>query len=292
MHYSSDRPFASEFKLSITQALADQLFETLEKTELGDLTTENLRMVGARPGIYELHHRKGLTTERVYVGKAESDLQKRLQQHWLKLSGRENISIEDILFKCSYVDEDLDSLAPERMLISRFKKEGSLPWNTNGFGNNDPGRNRDLSLVKADHFDSLYPARMDLRPFDVQQILKASISFPEEGESALEVLTKLKSNLPYVLRFEDPRKKPRVISELGGVYPAYSEGDIEMLSIDEWIERIIAVLDDGWQASVLPGYIILYKQVQNIPSARWIWRNVGGSPKKILGTGELGHRFQ
>ncbi|MEE1623005.1 GIY-YIG nuclease family protein [Zafaria sp. J156] len=52
----------------------------------------------------------------VYVGKADKSLRQRLLKHYKKLSGRKSKSHESLLdrihFKCLYVMEDLNALAP------------------------------------------------------------------------------------------------------------------------------------------------------------------------------------
>src|ERR1700760_2842582 len=142
-------PFDGEFKLSISKALTDQLREHLLELTPEPLTTAALGLLQKRPGVYQLY--KG--DELVYVGSAAKTLPRRLTRHLRKISGRRHVRIEEMSFTCLYVDEDLTVLAPEERLIRLFQDEGSAPWNTNGFGNNDPGRRRDESHVSEGHFD-------------------------------------------------------------------------------------------------------------------------------------------
>ena len=153
---------SADFKLSITRALADQLADALSRLNAAPLTSEQLSALQQRPGVYELFVRG----RRVYVGKASVSVPARLGNHLRKLSGRRDIVLSDMSFQCLYVDEDLDAAAPEKMLIKKYRDQrdqDGAPWNTNGFGNKDPGRNRDHSLVKANHFDAEHPINLGVR---------------------------------------------------------------------------------------------------------------------------------
>jgi hypothetical protein len=179
---------SAEFKLSITRALADQLADALSRLQPAPLTLDGLENIQPRPGVYELY----LDDQRVYVGKASKSLPTRLHNHLRKLSGRSRIQLNDVSFQCLYVDEDLEAAAPEKMLIKMYRNQGGAPWNTNGFGNKDPGRRRDHSLVKSNHFDALYPINLDL----------AIGSIPPGTYPARKFLEKVKSSLPFNLRFD------------------------------------------------------------------------------------------
>ncbi|MFN2495899.1 MAG: GIY-YIG nuclease family protein, partial [Pseudonocardiaceae bacterium] len=115
----SSQPFsaAADFKLSITQALADQLAERLEPLRPAPLIEDSLERVESRPGVYELF----LGEQRVYVGKASTSLPFRLRKHARKLSGRTGSLLEKVSFVCLYVDEDLEAAAPETLLIKKYR---------------------------------------------------------------------------------------------------------------------------------------------------------------------------
>jgi len=148
---------SAEFRLSITRALADQLVTSLASLSPESLTQSALEALPHRAGVYQLY----LADKMVYVGKADPSLPKRLTKHFWKLSGRENVDIADTGFTCLFVDEDLHAVAPERLLIDRFKADGKAPWNFNGFGNNDPGQQRDTTMFDSEHFDMIFPAGLD-----------------------------------------------------------------------------------------------------------------------------------
>lgn len=179
----SSQPFgaAADFKLSITQALADQLAQRLRPLRPAPLNDTSLDHVENRPGVYELL----LAHQRVYVGKASKSLPARLRNHARKLSGRTGLSLADVSFICLYVDEDLEAAAPETLLIKKYRDEGGSPWNTNGFGNKDPGRQRETTEIAADHFDALYPINLD-----------ATVELTPGEWRVVELLAEIKRKLP------------------------------------------------------------------------------------------------
>nr|MDT0664264.1 hypothetical protein [Micromonospora sp. DSM 115978] len=216
----------AEFKLSITKALADQLAEALDPLVPSPLTAENLDRLEDRPGVYVLF----LDGRRVYVGKTAKGLPGRLGQHLRKISGRVGLSLHRMSFICVYVDKDMDSVAPERMLIAKYVPLGGVPWNNNGFGNKDPGRKRDHSLVKINHFDAEYPID-----------LNTSVTPPSGTQSVSAALAMLKKASPFNLRYDT--------SDRGKVITAMSEITISstVTKFREVIEATLSVLPVGWQ---------------------------------------------
>lgn len=92
-------------------------------------------------GIYALYFRGRL----VYIGKASKGttkskrtLRARLSEHVSKISGRQNISLNDM--KCRYLTFDSEwwVFAAEFALMAHFKPE----WNASGFGSKVPGVGR------------------------------------------------------------------------------------------------------------------------------------------------------
>jgi hypothetical protein len=162
-----------------------------------------------------------------------------------------------VTFSCLYVDEDLDALAPEKMLIDRFKSEGSAPWNFNGFGNNDPGQQRDTTRVKEDHFDAKYPADLDVAVDGIE---------PGRYEVS-ELVGKMKASLPYVFRYASTGKKPH--RDL-----ASRQVEINSERTPPTADYLFAAIADvlpGWQITALPGYVIMYPGNRTYPSARRIY---------------------
>jgi hypothetical protein len=259
---------SAEFKLSITRALADQLADALSQLQPVPLTLDNLAEIQPRPGVYELY----LYGQRIYVGKASNSLPSRLNYHLRKLSGRSGIRLGDVSFQCLYVDEDLEAAAPEKMLIKKYRDRGGAPWNTNGFGNKDPGRNRDHSLVKSNHFDAIYPVNLDL----------PIATIPQGVHLASKFLSTVKSSLPFNLRFE---KSPRSKKD-------YSLSTVEVpaqeLTVRELVRLAVEALPEGWQATALPGYVILYHEDEVYDSANVLWRKQDGVLNEAAGAAQLG----
>lgn len=92
-------------------------------------------------GIYALYFRDKL----VYIGKASKGttkskrtLRARLSEHVSKISGRKNISLDNM--KCRYLTFDSEwwVFAAEFALMVHFKPE----WNASGFGSKVPGIGR------------------------------------------------------------------------------------------------------------------------------------------------------
>lgn len=239
---------SGEFRLSISRALTDQLHAHLETLTPESLSAENLAQLEGRQGVYQLY----VGTELVYIGSAATSLPARLRQHLRKISGRQNISLEEVGFTCLYVDEDLTVLAPEDRLIAVFREEGVSPWNFNGFGNKDPGRNRDSTKMPPGHFDHLYPIRLD---------------WPCEMEpgthGALELLTRLKATLPFLLRFERSDEATATFKRTEVSVPAGGMPAEDLL-------RLVAAALPEFQITALSGYVIMYRESREYPDARVI----------------------
>jgi hypothetical protein len=273
---------SGDFKLSITRALGDQLEEKLSELVPAPLNAEQLSELQPRKGVYQLY----LRGELVYVGKAaqKGGLPARLRAHMKKLSGRRGIEMGEVGFVCLYVDEDLDAAAPEKLLIKRYRENGEAPWNTMGFGNKDPGRNRDKTLVKARHFDALYPIDTDI-----------PVGGLKPGRQPLgPVLMAVKENLPYTFRFpknSNGRKPRRDLQDVPITVPDIVDSAAG-LSATIFLELVLDVLPDGWQATALPGYVILYPEFENLGSATRYWRKVDGCVQPFEGEGLFDEKGQ
>ncbi|RSM81365.1 restriction endonuclease [Amycolatopsis sp. WAC 01375] len=228
--------YHDDFRLSITKALGDQLAVALDGLGRAPLTGVSLAALDERPGVYQLY----FMGDFVYVGKADRTLPGRLRNHLRKLSGRRAIELSDVTFSCLYVDEDFSALAPEKLLISHYKEKGGIPWNNNGFGNNDPGRRRDATILKQNHFDAMY--QIDLgRPVEGVVV----------GDHSLhEFLKMLKGGLPYVFRYMDPPMSQLVTVNVPKVH----------LSADEAFRIVAEATPEPWQITALMGYVIMYPE--------------------------------
>jgi hypothetical protein len=247
-----------EFKLRITKALADQLFETLGELVPTALTAEALAdLVEPRPGVYLLYLRGDL----VYVGKAASNLRTRLGNHLRKLSGRSGIELRDVTFKCAYVDEDLDAAAPEKLLLKKYQADGRIPWNNNGFGNKDQGRVRDKTAIKAGHFDTFFPINLDI-----------DIDLGKSDWVLGELLARIASQTPYTFRYEKDTEAAREV--LSGTRLSLEPST----TIRRAIEAALYAMPTGWQATVLPNTLILYSEEQTYKSALGWYRSTTEGP--------------
>lgn len=244
----------------MTLALRTQLMETLDSLAWAPLTTQSLTTLAKRGGVYQLALLEEGALSPVYVGKALGDLPGRLGQHRRKLSGRLPGLIERALFRCAYVDEDLDSVAPEKMLMAELGSKHLAAWNTMGFGNKDPGKNRDKSLVKKAHFDRRYPINLD---FEVT--LKAA-----NVDTRGQLMTSLKTSLPYTFRFGKLPAAVREVSLHIGDGTATKPAKV-------WLGQVTEFLPPDWRVIALPGYVIAYPGVSadDFPSRLGSWSATG-----------------
>ncbi|MEU6913162.1 Eco29kI family restriction endonuclease [Streptomyces olindensis] len=245
----------AEFKLSITKALGDQLADALDNLTPAQLTMENIQSLRPLPGVYQLYHGEKL----VYVGKADRSLPRRIEKHFRKISGRTNIDITEMSFTCLYVDEDFGAVAPERLLINKHRGQGEVPWNYNGFGNNDPGKRRDTTVVDHEHFDRTYPIDLEFRLSELLSLEPAM-----DGTVTLaSLLTATKAALPYVFRYESSS----IFEEVRVPHP--NDG----VTADEILRITASHLPSHWQITALPGYVIMYGKREPYPSAIRYYRN-------------------
>jgi hypothetical protein len=241
------------FTFDLTGALAQQLEAALPGLMQAPLTLDALEGVETTPGIYQLY----LRSELIYIGKADKSLRGRLSDHHKKISGRLNITIEDMSFTGLYLEGTWIPVGPEQMLINRRKRvTGVEPlWNTNGFGMNDPGKERDTTNFKNDHFDVMYPA-------DLGYAIK---SLKEGIYSTDKLLPILKGLLPYLFRYENQWAR----------HPDYLASQVTIPqsspTATQVFEAVINALPPGWQITALPGYVIMYKNLRSYPSARQIF---------------------
>jgi hypothetical protein len=195
----------------------------------------------------------------VYVGKA-GQLRKRLSEHRIKISGRRNIEASEMGFKCLFIHHNWTALAPEDSLIRHYRKagEGECAWNGNGFGPHDPGRNREATNKHPKGFDSQYPIRKDW--------VCDSIAAGEHD--AFTLLKLIKSDLPYLLRFETAKKKQNE------PHPDYQDTTIvvphDHMTAEQLLQTIAKLLP-GWQATAFPSHLILYKENREYTYGEAIW---------------------
>lgn len=225
-------PSYAHFEIDIISALSSQLVDAFSKLDTGSLADDQTNLLPKGQGVYKLYHHGSL----VYVGKAEH-LKKRLKEHRIKISGRCNIQVSEMSFKCLFIHPNWTTLSPENSLIQYYRKagEGECAWNGNGFGPHDPGRNREATNKHPQGFDSQYPIRKDW----------VCDSIEAGGHNALTLLKLIKSDLPYLLRFEKAKKKQNELQDTTILVPH------DHMTAEQLLQTIAKALP-GWASDSLP----------------------------------------
>jgi len=131
-------------------------------------------------------------------------------------------------------------------------------WNGSGFGSNDPGRERDTTRYKSDHFDTRFPLNIE-RPLD--------LALPLFGP-ADAILWALKRTLPYVFRFQGGRRPHSDLKDT-----VVSLSTFLPMTARAIIKAVVNQLPTGWQAMYLLSHIILYKETKPYPQGYIIARS-------------------
>lgn len=142
------------FDFDLDRGIRLQVVEKLESSPL----LEFAKGIGpASSGIYALYYKGTL----VYVGKASKNttkskrtLQQRLNEHYNKISGRQNISCGEI--RCRYLTfaSEWWVFAAEFALMAHYDPE----WNTSGFGSKTPGKGRP-GTHRVSRWDESFPKK-------------------------------------------------------------------------------------------------------------------------------------
>ena len=253
--------FADAFTLDLHRALVEQLPEALELLSPIPLIQANLEPLGDERGVYQLFERG----ESVYIGKSELPLARRLDQHRRRCAGRLNINIGDMAFRCLYVDRFVDAASPERILIEKYRAQGLAPWNVEeGFAPRDVGRNRDRGKPGQWFVD---------RPADYEAVV--AVRGGERVLPLMSALHHLKDAVPFDLfRYAHPTRShdPRDRADASD----YSDRTLTLGSdpqpVIAHLKSIVGVLPVGWQATVLPHGVIVYKEAHDYDYALAGWR--------------------
>ncbi|HRD28517.1 MAG TPA: GIY-YIG nuclease family protein [Caulobacter sp.] len=236
-------PAYRDFEFDLPEALLQRLVQVLDDLEPAPLTQLGLEGVPDAQGVYQLF-KDGVL---VYVGKTDSEagLRRRLSRHAQKILHRIGLSPEQVSYKAVriYVFTAIDL---ETQLIRHYAGKGGTAWNNSGFGANDPGRKRDHTRVKSSNFDAIYPIDID-RPLDV--------SFAD-CTSAAQALSRAKLAIPYNLRFESGHAR-RPHEDLLNAPLSLED---QVFSLRGLLAAVARSLPAGWQATALPGYVLLYKE--------------------------------
>lgn len=240
-----------DFEFDLPEALLAKLVEVLDGMDSAPLLVERIAEIPEAQGVYQLF----LDDELVYIGKtdAEAGLGKRLRRHGSKIQHRTGLDPARVTFKAVriYVFTAVDL---ETQLIQHYGGLARVKWNGSGFGSNDPGRERDTTTYRPNHFDALFP-------IDIDRILDFPLS---QTGSAADLLSELKTILPYVFRYQGAgrrSRKPHPDLESTNVSITFDETP----TARRVIEDIVNLLPNGWQATQLPSHLILYKEKKTYP---------------------------
>jgi hypothetical protein len=248
-----------EFEFDLPDALLQRLIAIFDEMTSAPLKSSNLSDIPDAQGVYQLVNGEDV----VYIGKTDGDagLRQRLTRHASTIRHRTNLDADKISFKAVRVFV-FTAMDLETELIRHYTTRGQVAWNKSGFGSNDPGRNRDTTRLRDGHFDLLYPINLD-EPIDIHLT---------PGMSAAAVLTLLRSNLPYYLRFEvgDVGRRPHA-ELVDATVNTLPQAPVTTRKI---IEAVLAALPAGWQATALAGRIILYRENQDYTYGTIIGRSV------------------
>ena len=240
-----------EFEFDLPDALLGQLLSVLGKMNGALLSANQVQTVPDVQGIYQLF----LKDKLVYIGKtdAEAGLKQRLTRHSRTITHRKNLNAADVKFKAARILV-FTTMDLETQLIGHHGGTKAVPWNNSGFGANDPGRQRDMTALKEKGFDTQFP-------IDIDQPLE--LELPAQP-TAFEAIRSASRVAPYTVRVEgDPELKEKIV-----------ELPIRPLTMRTLLSKIISRLSPGWQATKLPGRIIMYRENEdNYPGSEVIKRS-------------------
>jgi hypothetical protein len=95
-------------------------------------------------------------------------------------------------------------------------------------------------------------------------------------------LSDVKSILPFNLRFEKKSSHSKQDYNLTSI-----EVPSQEFTVRELIRLAIEALPEGWQATSLPGYVILYREDAAYESADALWRKQGEVLREAAGAARL-----
>lgn len=142
------------FDFDLDRGIRQQVVEKLEASPLLQLCKTTGPPLS---GIYALYYKDKL----VYIGKAsrgttksKRTLRGRLGEHCGKISGRRNISLDDV--KCRYLTFNSEwwVFAAEFALMAHYRPE----WNESGFGSKTPGSGRP-GTHRISRWNQLFPPK-------------------------------------------------------------------------------------------------------------------------------------
>lgn len=245
----------TEFEFDLPTALLRELIQLLDLMPAAPLDMASAIAIPEEQGVYQLFFKGTL----VYVGKtdAEAGLRARLRRHAKKIQHRHGLDPAEVSFKAVRVFV-FTAVDLETQLIKHYKDNGTAPvWNLSGFGSNDPGRKRDSTELKSDHFDILYPIDIDRRCVDFDE---------EEEMSVAKLLDTLNEKVPYIVRSQ------RVAPKSRRPHPELEAATVTVPNGSHNVRSLLllagAALGPEWLSTPLPGYIIVYRENTSYIHAR------------------------
>jgi hypothetical protein len=239
------------FEFDIAGPLFEQMCLDLDRLSPLPLDEANLSDVAKKPGVYALHHAGQL----VYVGKADRNARGRLRKHRKQLHGRIGIGPDDISFRCLHFAHTWDPFQPEAALIDRYHPV----WNRTGFGPNDPGRKRDHTDLKANHWHVLYP----LDPSYVCD------GVPSGDYDVLELLRAVSKDAPFWVRFQGNRvgRGDEGRASYEAAHRDFATARPVLVPRDGMSVRDLLLLaiqalssPEEWQLTQLPSHLLAYRE--------------------------------
>ena len=213
--------------------------------ESASLLVDNVARLPDEQGVYQLLYGDRI----VYIGKtdAEAGLRNRLSRHAWTIQHRVALDPALVTFKALRVFV-FTAIDLETQLIRHYGGPSEVIWNNSGFGSNDPGRQRDTTKIKPGGFDDQFPIDLD------REIILTSEPTQLPAADGLGLLRK---HVPYIIRCEADERNPR------RAHPdldATIELPIGLTTSRIVIERVVSALAPGWQATMLPGRVIIYRE--------------------------------
>jgi hypothetical protein len=243
-------------EFDLPTALLQQVITIFDGMDAASLSPNDTALIPNAQGVYQLFHCGKL----VYVGKtdAQAGLRLRLTRHAWNIKSRHNLDVSEMEFKAVQVLV-FSAMDLETSLISHYRRKRQPPvWNGSGFGNNDPGRRRDTTVLKQDGFDALYPINIDVE----------IVVGWQAGASAQTALSSLSAAVPYTIRYE---KDDAAVAELASAAPLPLA---QPTTVRQAIIQILSALPSGWQGTRLPGRVIIYRETKDdYPGGEVIFRS-------------------
>ena len=255
----------TDFEFDLADPLFNQIRECLETVVPVSMIEENILRIAGRPGVYLLIHRG----TPVYVGKADDSVRSRLSRHLRTLSGRRNISLADMTFKSVCFAKTWDPFKPEDHLIRHHRTNRGEGWNDRGFGSNEPGVNRGKTELSRSNFYRRFP-------LDDRWVCTSI----ESGEfRALPLLRSVKSAVPFFFKFQGNRTRGEEAESQQKVEEARRDYAATLVQVPhsnmtarDLLSLVAQALPHGWQATITPSHMLLYKEVNEVyPYMEIIW---------------------